>query len=104
MEAGIFRLLDTEPVNPLYTGQYAVGPYIANQVAPSGSDVQWVSNDLMSELPDCDWQKPDDRAARQVSATPQQMEPSCSRGHGRAGLVDGNACAPMVMLPGQRLP
>ncbi|WP_353069658.1 IPT/TIG domain-containing protein [Tunturibacter empetritectus] len=31
-------ILETEPVNPLYTGQYAVGPYIANTVAPSGSD------------------------------------------------------------------
>ncbi|MBB5342372.1 IPT/TIG domain-containing protein [Tunturibacter empetritectus] len=33
-----FLILETEPVNPLYTGQYAVGPYIANTVAPSGSD------------------------------------------------------------------
>jgi hypothetical protein len=31
-------VLETEPVNPLYTGQYAVGPYVANTVAPSGSD------------------------------------------------------------------
>lgn len=31
-------LIDTEPINPLYTGPYAVGPYIANQVEPSGSD------------------------------------------------------------------
>jgi hypothetical protein len=31
-------ILETEPVNPLYTGQYAVGPYVANTVAPSGSD------------------------------------------------------------------
>ena len=31
-------ILETEPVNPLYTGQYAVGPYTANTVAPSGSD------------------------------------------------------------------
>ncbi len=32
--------VDTEPVNPLYTGQYSVGPYIDNIVAPSGADVQ----------------------------------------------------------------
>ena len=31
-------LVDTEPVNPLYTGQYAVGPYVTNQVEPSGAD------------------------------------------------------------------
>jgi hypothetical protein len=31
-------ILETEPVNPLYTGQYAVGPYVSNTVAPSGSD------------------------------------------------------------------
>jgi len=35
-------IVDTEPVNPLYTGQYAVGPYSVNQVAPSGSDAQQV--------------------------------------------------------------
>jgi IPT/TIG domain len=31
-------VVETEPVNPLYTGQYAVGPYIANTVEPSGPD------------------------------------------------------------------
>jgi hypothetical protein len=31
-------VIETEPVNPLYTGQYAVGPYVANTVTPSGSD------------------------------------------------------------------
>jgi hypothetical protein len=30
--------LETEPINPLYTGEYAVGPYVSNTVAPSGSD------------------------------------------------------------------
>jgi hypothetical protein len=30
--------LETEPINPLYTGQYAVGPYTVNTVDPSGSD------------------------------------------------------------------
>ena len=32
-------ILETEAVNPLYTGQYAVGPYTANTVTPSGTDV-----------------------------------------------------------------
>lgn len=36
-------IVDTEPVNPLYTGQYAVGPYSVNQVEPSGSDAQQVA-------------------------------------------------------------
>jgi len=30
--------IDTEPINPLYTGQYAVGPYVVNSVEPSGTD------------------------------------------------------------------
>jgi hypothetical protein len=30
--------LETEPINPLYTGQYAVGPYTINTVDPSGTD------------------------------------------------------------------
>jgi hypothetical protein len=32
-------ILETEPINPLYTGQYAVGPYTSGTVEPSGSDV-----------------------------------------------------------------
>ena len=31
-------ILETEPINPLYTGQYAVGPYPNGSVQPSGSD------------------------------------------------------------------
>jgi hypothetical protein len=34
-------ILETEPVNPLYTGQYAVGPYVAT-VKPSGTDLSLV--------------------------------------------------------------
>jgi hypothetical protein len=30
--------LETEPINPLYTGQYAVGPYTSDTVEPSGTD------------------------------------------------------------------
>jgi hypothetical protein len=38
-----FLVINTEPVNPLYTGAYSVGPYTANTVQPSGSNesVQW---------------------------------------------------------------
>jgi hypothetical protein len=31
-------IMETEAINPLYTGQYAVGPYMASTVEPSGSD------------------------------------------------------------------
>ncbi len=31
------RLTSTEPVNPLYTGEYTLGPYAAGNVQPSGS-------------------------------------------------------------------
>lgn len=41
-------ILDTEPINPLYTGQYAVGPYIASQVQPSGEDVESFTNIMRS--------------------------------------------------------
>jgi hypothetical protein len=34
-------ILETEPINPLYTGQYAVGPYVAT-VKPSGSNLSLV--------------------------------------------------------------
>jgi IPT/TIG domain len=34
-------ILETEPINPLYTGQYAVGPYTAT-VQPSGSNLSLV--------------------------------------------------------------
>lgn len=39
-------VLDTEPINPLYIGQYAVGPYIANQVEPSGMNAEF-DTDIM---------------------------------------------------------
>lgn len=31
-------VVETEPINPLYTGPYAVGPYTTNAVEPSGSN------------------------------------------------------------------
>jgi hypothetical protein len=31
-------IVETEAINPLYTGQYAVGPYMTNSVKPSGPD------------------------------------------------------------------
>ena len=40
--------LDTEAINPLYTGQYAVGPYVANQVEPSGIDANYLQEIVAS--------------------------------------------------------
>lgn len=34
--------VDTEPVNPLYTGPYTVGPYVTNQVMPSGTNADYL--------------------------------------------------------------
>jgi hypothetical protein len=39
-------VLYLQAINPLYTGQYAVGPYIANQVEPSGTTAP-LSTDIM---------------------------------------------------------
>jgi IPT/TIG domain len=33
-----YIILETEPINPLYVGEYSVGPYTDNTVVPSGSD------------------------------------------------------------------
>jgi hypothetical protein len=33
--------MHTAPINPLYVGEYAVGPYGSSTVAPSGSTVMW---------------------------------------------------------------
>jgi IPT/TIG domain len=43
-------IVDTEPVNPLYTGMYSVGPYLANTVDPSGSDVPIAAGLLTSYI------------------------------------------------------
>jgi hypothetical protein len=42
-------ILETEPINQLYTGQYAVGPYVAT-VTPSGSDLSLVQGLFSSYL------------------------------------------------------
>jgi hypothetical protein len=36
-------ILETEAVNPLYVGQYSVGPYTENTVEPSGTDPVWLT-------------------------------------------------------------
>ena len=41
-------ILETEPINPLYTGQYAVGPYMAT-VEPSGTDLSLVQGLFSSD-------------------------------------------------------
>ena len=44
-------VLETEPINPLYTGQYAVGPYTANTVEPSGSNTLQIYGIFSSYVP-----------------------------------------------------
>lgn len=41
-------VLDTEPINPLYVGQYSVGPYVAQQVEPSGKNNEFDTNIMRS--------------------------------------------------------
>ncbi|GGA68530.1 hypothetical protein GCM10011507_20060 [Edaphobacter acidisoli] len=41
-------IIETEPINPLYTGQYAVGPYTDNTVVPSGSNAPSIDEVLPS--------------------------------------------------------
>ncbi len=38
----------TEAINPLYTGDYAIGPYVRNPVAPSGSPATFVAYSALS--------------------------------------------------------
>ena len=47
-------VLSTEAVNPLYTGQYAVGPYGANTVEPSGANAGYVAG-LFSSYANYGW-------------------------------------------------
>lgn len=41
-------ILETEPINPLYTGQHAVGPYVDNAVEPSGTNATQLNEVLTS--------------------------------------------------------
>jgi IPT/TIG domain len=40
-------LLSTEPINPLYTGPYSVGPYQTGTVTPSGPALSWSDNGVV---------------------------------------------------------
>jgi hypothetical protein len=77
-------ILDTEPINPLYTGQYAVGPYIASQVQPSGTNLE-AFTDIMRSY---------QLLGRAVLA-PAGATPSCN------AVADGIEAAPAaVATPG----
>jgi len=39
--------ITSEPINPLYTGQYGLGPYLSAPVTPSGPAFPWRDNDVM---------------------------------------------------------
>ncbi len=47
-------IFETEPVNPLYVGEYSVGPYTENQVTPSGSDPVYLSG-IYPSYADYNW-------------------------------------------------
>jgi hypothetical protein len=74
--------VDTEPVNPLYTGQYSVGPYLSNTVEPSGSDVPQLGFVLTSYT------------AAQMTLTTANPASTCSPG------ADGTQVAPVAVAVG----
>ncbi len=39
--------ISSEPINPLYTGQYGLGPYLSAPVTPSGPAFPWRDNNVM---------------------------------------------------------
>jgi hypothetical protein len=39
--------ITSEPINPLYTGQYGLGPYLSAPVTPSGPTFPWRDNNVM---------------------------------------------------------
>ena len=74
-------ILETEPINPLYTGQYAVGPYVDNTVDPSGSDAPLLEDAL-----------PSYRTTWMLDATTNSAN-TCSPGH------DGVEATPVAVNP-----
>ncbi len=47
-------VIETEPVNPLYTGEYSVGPYTSNTVQPSGSNISNKTG-IFGSYTDAEW-------------------------------------------------
>lgn len=41
----MLAVVSTEPINPLYSGQYSVGPYVAQSIAPSGASTSRLTDD-----------------------------------------------------------
>ena len=75
-------VLDTEPINPLYTGQYAVGPYVANQVEPSGAKSEF-DTDIMRSY----------QLVVRQNLTPANAAKSCNT------TGDGVEAAPAAVAP-----
>ncbi|WP_348267930.1 hypothetical protein P8936_01465 [Edaphobacter paludis] len=73
-------ILDTEPINPLYTGEYAVGPYIASQVQPSGANFE-LFTDIMRSY----------QVAARVVLVPASAANSCNTS------ADGTEAAPAAI-------
>ena len=74
----------TEPINPLYNAEYAVGSYVHYPVAPSGSPQTWID---FSATPR------GDSATFGTSAAPSDAAASCSLG------ADGTEAAPATLDP-----
>jgi hypothetical protein len=86
-----FLILSTEPVNPLYTGPYSVGPYVANTVVPSGGNEskQWGIFPSYANYDGVDLPTPSGSGSTCAGSggpetTPQAIDPS--------GLWQGQLC------------
>ena len=73
----------TEPINPLYVGEYSVGPYTTNTVQPSGANESNVTGIYPSYIHVGDWENFTiaDAAASCAGSggtepAPQQADPS----------------------------
>ena len=82
-------ILETEPINPLYTGAYAVGPYVGNTVEPSGSDPVELGQ-VISSYAQVWWGVAPIGAASGCNTMGDGTE-VYSGGHECAGVVDGDA-------------
>ena len=82
-EAWVDVLITTEPINPLYTGAHAVGPYPTGTVTPSGVSTQQLANQAYPDAPGYD--------AIYVSITPTNSIATCGAG------ADGTGSSPAVL-------
>lgn len=85
-DAWVVLKLTWEPINPLYTGSHAVGPYVSNAVAPSGAPSPVVFYGL--------WPSPSSGYAYDLSFSPAGATSTC------AATGDGVESSPAAADPG----